>query len=85
MNSLIFEGEVMMSFRPAIPFRTSQASTLKDRCARCLVCHTRKFLEAHSFVQVGVRLEDCFYIDDSGVARYLTEGTGGPQESPWAP
>ncbi|KAJ2916846.1 hypothetical protein MD484_g3551, partial [Candolleomyces efflorescens] len=35
--------------------------------------------------KVGVRLEDCFYIDDSGMPRYLTEGVGGPSHSPWAP
>jgi len=27
--------------------------------------------------KVGIRLEDCFYINDGGVAVYLTEGVGG--------
>ncbi|KAI0082761.1 peptidase M24 [Panus rudis PR-1116 ss-1] len=35
--------------------------------------------------KVGVRLEDCFFIDDSGQGRYLTEGIGGQSSSPWQP
>ncbi|PPR08111.1 hypothetical protein CVT24_010572 [Panaeolus cyanescens] len=35
--------------------------------------------------QVGVRLEDCFFIDLDGYPRYLTEGVGGPSHSPWDP
>ncbi|RDX56599.1 peptidase M24 [Lentinus brumalis] len=35
--------------------------------------------------KVGVRLEDCFYIDDDGDAKYLTEGVGGQASSPWSP
>lgn len=35
--------------------------------------------------QVGVRLEDCFYIDEDGVAQYLTAGVGAPATSPWTP
>ncbi len=35
--------------------------------------------------QVGVRLEDCFYIDEHGDAKYLTERVGGQASSPWSP
>ncbi|CDO72871.1 hypothetical protein BN946_scf185002.g56 [Trametes cinnabarina] len=35
--------------------------------------------------KVGVRLEDCFYINDDGDGRYLTAGVGGPAASPWDP
>ncbi|KAI0048732.1 peptidase M24 [Auriscalpium vulgare] len=35
--------------------------------------------------QVGIRLEDCFYINKDGDAVYLTEGVGGPSRSPWEP
>ncbi|KAH9901090.1 peptidase M24 [Cubamyces lactineus] len=35
--------------------------------------------------KIGVRLEDCFYIDEDGVARYLTAGVGSPAPSPWSP
>ncbi|KAI1794518.1 Creatinase/aminopeptidase [Ganoderma leucocontextum] len=35
--------------------------------------------------KVGVRLEDCFYIDEDGTARYLTAGVGGPASGPWSP
>ncbi|KAH9945979.1 peptidase M24 [Epithele typhae] len=35
--------------------------------------------------EVGVRLEDCFYIDDDGVAQYLTQGVGGAASGPWTP
>ncbi|KAH9951248.1 peptidase M24 [Amylocystis lapponica] len=35
--------------------------------------------------QVGVRLEDCFYIDEDGSAIFLTAGVGGPATSPWLP
>ncbi|TFY65499.1 hypothetical protein EVG20_g5567 [Dentipellis fragilis] len=34
---------------------------------------------------VGVRLEDCFYIDEDGNAVFLTAGVGGQAASPWAP
>ncbi|KAF8905970.1 Creatinase/aminopeptidase [Gymnopilus junonius] len=35
--------------------------------------------------KVGVRLEDCFYINDNGVGEYLTEGVGGQSTEPWRP
>ena len=35
--------------------------------------------------EVGVRLEDCFYVDTNGSAVYLTEGTGGQATDPWHP
>ncbi|KAJ3821175.1 peptidase M24, structural domain-containing protein [Lentinula raphanica] len=35
--------------------------------------------------KVGVRLEDCFYIDSSGQSIFLTEGVGGQALSPWDP
>ncbi|THH20377.1 hypothetical protein EW146_g973 [Bondarzewia mesenterica] len=35
--------------------------------------------------EVGVRLEDCFYIDEDGDSVYLTQGVGGQAESPWNP
>lgn len=35
--------------------------------------------------EVGVRLEDCFYIDENGEAVLLTAGTGGQTGSPWNP
>ncbi|KAI0362285.1 peptidase M24 [Trametes cingulata] len=35
--------------------------------------------------KVGVRLEDCFYIDEDGAARYLTAGVGAPASDPWSP
>ncbi|KAG7453006.1 Creatinase/aminopeptidase [Guyanagaster necrorhizus] len=35
--------------------------------------------------QVGVRLEDCFYIAHDGSAVYLTAGVGGTASSPWNP
>ncbi|KAJ7582622.1 peptidase M24, structural domain-containing protein [Mycena floridula] len=35
--------------------------------------------------KVGVRLEDCFYVDTDGTARYLTAQVGGQAQSPWAP
>ncbi|KAI0063463.1 peptidase M24 [Artomyces pyxidatus] len=35
--------------------------------------------------EVGVRIEDCIYIDEEGRAVYLTEGVGAPTQSPWAP
>ena len=34
-------------------------------------------------LQVGVRLEDCFYVDKDGRAKYLTEGVGGAAIDPW--
>ena len=36
-------------------------------------------------MQVGVRLEDCFYINEDGVGVYLTEGVGGASVDPWLP
>lgn len=33
--------------------------------------------------QVGIRLEDCFYINDDGDAIFLTEGVGGQAGSVW--
>ncbi|KAI0810935.1 peptidase M24 [Irpex lacteus] len=35
--------------------------------------------------RVGVRLEDCFYIDSDGSAVFLTAGVGGQAGSPWEP
>ncbi|TFY82286.1 hypothetical protein EWM64_g1725 [Hericium alpestre] len=35
--------------------------------------------------KVGVRLEDCFYINNDGEAVYLTQGVGGPARNPWSP
>ncbi|KAF7311558.1 Peptidase-M24 domain-containing protein [Mycena kentingensis (nom. inval.)] len=35
--------------------------------------------------KVGVRLEDCFYIEEDGSAVFLTAGVGGQAESPWSP
>jgi Xaa-Pro aminopeptidase len=35
--------------------------------------------------KIGIRLEDCFYINDSGVAVYLTEGVGGQASGPLYP
>ncbi|PPQ99115.1 hypothetical protein CVT26_014365 [Gymnopilus dilepis] len=35
--------------------------------------------------KVGVRLEDCFYINEDGVGIYLTEEVGGPSKAPWRP
>jgi len=34
-------------------------------------------------MQLGVRLEDCFVIDEDGSAVYLTENVGGAAKSPW--
>ncbi|KAI0306784.1 peptidase M24 [Multifurca ochricompacta] len=33
--------------------------------------------------EVGVRIEDCFYIDEDGKPVYLTIGVGGPPIHPW--
>lgn len=33
--------------------------------------------------KLGVRLEDTFYISDTGEPVYLTLGAGGPASSPW--
>uniref|UniRef100_A0A8H7Y5C0 Peptidase M24 domain-containing protein n=1 Tax=Psilocybe cubensis TaxID=181762 RepID=A0A8H7Y5C0_PSICU len=35
--------------------------------------------------KVGVRLEDCFYINEHGFGVYLTEGVGGQSKDPWNP
>ncbi|KAI0313629.1 Creatinase/aminopeptidase [Amylostereum chailletii] len=35
--------------------------------------------------EIGIRLEDCFYIAEDGHAVYLTEGVGGQAEDPWNP
>lgn len=35
--------------------------------------------------EVGIRLEDCFYIDEDGSPVFLTEGVGGQAGSPWEP
>lgn len=46
------------------------------------------FMEKMGFkisFQVGVRLEDCFYIDEDGKAVLFTEGVGGFAVSPWSP
>jgi len=35
--------------------------------------------------KVGVRLEDCFYINEDGAGVYLTDGVGGQSTQPWQP
>jgi len=35
--------------------------------------------------EVGVRLEDCFFISDDGSPTLLTQGVGGRSMSPWEP
>lgn len=35
--------------------------------------------------QVGVRLEDCFYINELGIPVFLTAGVGGQATSPLEP
>jgi len=35
--------------------------------------------------KVGVRLEDCFYINGEGKSTLLTDGVGGQGISPWSP
>lgn len=35
--------------------------------------------------ELGIRLEDCFYVSDHGEAILLTEGVGGFPVSPWDP
>ncbi|KZT68185.1 Creatinase/aminopeptidase [Daedalea quercina L-15889] len=35
--------------------------------------------------QVGIRLEDCFYVHENGTAIFLTEGAGGAAKGPWDP
>ncbi|KAG1749007.1 peptidase M24, structural domain-containing protein [Suillus paluster] len=35
--------------------------------------------------KVGIRLEDCFYIDESGNSVFLTQGVGGQAQSPLYP
>jgi len=35
--------------------------------------------------KVGVRLEDCFYIDVKGFPVFLTDGIGGQSPDPWQP
>ena len=35
--------------------------------------------------QIGVRLEDSFYVDEAGNGVYLTEKVGGQAASPWQP
>jgi len=35
--------------------------------------------------QVGIRLEDCFVVDDAGLPDLLTGGVGGQAYSPWQP
>lgn len=42
---------------------------------------TEFFSDEHE--QVGVRLEDCFFIDNEGNGVYFTEGVGGQSKSPW--
>jgi len=46
---------------------------------------TRCICVTDFLVQVGVRLEDCFYINEDGVGVYLTEGVGGASVDPWLP
>ncbi|KAG8955263.1 hypothetical protein FRC03_011237 [Tulasnella sp. 419] len=35
--------------------------------------------------ELGIRLEDCFVVDENGKARLLTEGVGGAAKTPWLP
>ncbi|KAH9934675.1 peptidase M24 [Fomitopsis serialis] len=35
--------------------------------------------------QVGIRLEDCFYVHENGTAIFLTAGVGGAARGPWDP
>ncbi|KAH9842707.1 peptidase M24 [Rhodofomes roseus] len=35
--------------------------------------------------QVGIRLEDCFYVHENGTAVFLTAGVGGAARGPWDP
>ncbi|KAJ7702316.1 peptidase M24, structural domain-containing protein [Mycena rosella] len=35
--------------------------------------------------KIGVRLEDCFYIQEDGSSVFLTAGVGGQAKSPWSP
>ncbi|KAF7338686.1 Peptidase-M24 domain-containing protein [Mycena venus] len=46
-----------------------------------------RMIERHvpTLSQVGVRLEDCFYIHENGSAIFLTAGVGGQAKSPWSP
>jgi len=51
-----------------------------------LYCRSiRRAYSSHFVTQVGVRLEDCFYVDEDGKAVLLTEGVGGMAKSPWVP
>lgn len=38
-----------------------------------------------NYEQVGVRLEDCFYINEDGEPVFLTQGVGGLARSPLRP
>lgn len=38
-----------------------------------------------TFEKIGIRLEDCFVIDEDGNSRFLTAGVGGTARSPWDP
>ena len=35
--------------------------------------------------EIGIRLEDCFIIDENGNSLFLTAGVGGTARSPWDP
>ncbi|EIN12435.1 Creatinase/aminopeptidase [Punctularia strigosozonata HHB-11173 SS5] len=35
--------------------------------------------------KVGIRLEDCFYVDENGDFTFLTAGVGGQATCPWSP
>ena len=43
------------------------------------------FNDDAKFGQVGIRLEDCFYIDIGGNAVYLTANVGGQALDPFHP
>lgn len=37
------------------------------------------------YCQIGVRLEDCFYVAEDGNPVFFTAGIGGQARSPWDP
>lgn len=37
------------------------------------------------YPQVGVRLEDCFYVNDEGLPVFFTAAVGGQAKDPWRP
>jgi hypothetical protein len=49
------------------------------------VLNDRRDYVACTQTQVGIRLEDCFYVDERGDFVFLTAGVGGPAADPWTP